>query len=228
MQGLLKPRAVIFDVDGTLVDSVGVYVAVAQETWRQAGLPPLETSALLEIIAMGTPFWEAWPSLVPPEVRGDEGLKARCREIQQRLWREKFGHQVRPVPGAVAVLQGLRRAGLLMGIVTSSWSFLITAPFAREGHDLQELVDVIVTREETPRMKPAPDPLLLRPGFLGLPPSHCLYVGDAPVDVLAGKAAGASTVAVLTGVGTYDSLAPLNPDAILESVAGLLPLLNLG
>ena len=226
-RSLRRARAAIFDVDGTLLDSIDAYLGVTFTCWEQVGLPPPQTSVLLEIIADGTPFWSAWPRLVPAASWSDEELKARCMQIQRQLWRDRFGVQVRLVPGAVAVLQGLRRAGLATGICTSSLSFVIAEPFAREGYDLSSLVDAIVTREDVCRTKPAPAPLLLCAGLLGLPPSHCLYVGDAPVDVVAGQAAGIHTVAVLTGAGTRETLAPLCPDAILESVVGLPALLDL-
>jgi pyrophosphatase PpaX len=77
-------------------------------------------------------------------------------------------------------------------------------------------------------LKPNPDPIFLCLERLGCNFRDCLYVGDSPMDVMAGKAAGTKTVAVLTGVGTVDDLAKVGPDFILNSVKDLPALFGIG
>ena len=79
-----------------------------------------------------------------------------------------------------------------------------------------------------PQFKPAPDPILECTRRLGISPSESIYVGDAPIDIIAGKRAGTTTVAVLTGAGSYKALEREIPDAIIQSVANLLEIVQVG
>lgn len=86
---------------------------------------------------------------------------------------------------------------------------------------LEGLIDVVAGMDETERHKPEPDPLLFAAAQLGVDPAHCVYVGDAGVDVLAARAAGMAAVAVTWGAGTRGELESLGPAAVVDSVAGL-------
>jgi phosphoglycolate phosphatase-like HAD superfamily hydrolase len=83
-----------------------------------------------------------------------------------------------------------------------------------------------VGREDVSQRKPHPEPVLLCASRLGLEPAEAVYVGDSPIDIEAGRAAGMRTIGVLTGTSTRERLAPLDPDHILESAIELLDLLD--
>ncbi|MDY6974236.1 MAG: HAD-IA family hydrolase, partial [Thermodesulfobacteriota bacterium] len=94
--------------------------------------------------------------------------------------------------------------------------------FNEAGIDPQEFFDVIIMREDAPRMKPFPDPVSEAVQRLKIAPHQCLYVGDSANDIRCGKAAGVKTAAVLTGVGTPETLSPEHPDITLRSVSDLI------
>jgi phosphoglycolate phosphatase-like HAD superfamily hydrolase len=84
-----------------------------------------------------------------------------------------------------------------------------------------ELFEAIITSDDVPQRKPAPEPLIACANQLDLQPINCVYVGDTATDMKAGKAARMRTVGVLTGFDDYNSLNRENPDAIIDSVQEL-------
>lgn len=89
------------------------------------------------------------------------------------------------------------------------------------GAGVIHLFQEIITSDDAPRIKPAPDPLFECSRRIGIAPEQCLFVGDTRMDIIAGKAAGTRTVGVLTGFDDFQSLVEVEPDAILSSVAEL-------
>ena len=220
-------QGVIFDLDGTLIDSLGLYFTIMKEVWRRVGLPTPPRDKVLKILVKGQPFWEHWDELVPPDLENKEAMKERCQEVDREIWEKIYNPEDVPlIPGVVDTLLALKREGISLGLVTSSWGREFIAPsFERGGIALEQAFSAIVTRFDAPRTKPFPDPLLECANRLGIPIANCIYVGDSPSDIIAGKAAGAKTVAVLTGVGEYETLAKEGPNAIIPSVADLPKLL---
>jgi phosphoglycolate phosphatase-like HAD superfamily hydrolase len=88
---------------------------------------------------------------------------------------------------------------------------------------LEEQLEAVVTTDDVRHKKPAAEPLILGSKILGIPPENCVYVGDTRVDIRAGKAAGMGTVGVLTGFDDRDALQKETPDAIISSIAQLIP-----
>jgi HAD superfamily hydrolase (TIGR01509 family) len=218
----MPPRglaAIIFDLDGTLIDSVDLYYRILSEVFRRVGLPQPQRQQVLQVMAQGITPWEA---LVPAQVPDRESLISRCKEIDAQVWDELFP-QVSPLPGALAVLSSLKAAGLRLGIATSSWQAEETLRLT----GIAPFIDALVSYEDGLPRKPAPDMLLECCRRLGVAPSQTLYVGDSPADLQAGKAAGITTVAVTSGASGQEALARDAPEAILEEVGGLLELLKL-
>ena len=110
------------------------------------------------------------------------------------------------------MLEDLSDAGLGLGVATSKRRS--QAINAMEILGLAKHLPVLVAMEDTDKHKPDPEPLLLAARHLAASPSQTVYVGDAVVDTLAGKAAGMSTVAVTWGAGTRDGLAGVRPDRV--------------
>ncbi len=129
------------------------------------------------------------------------------------------------VPGAKETLTQLREAGLRLGVATSKG-----IPAATRGLNLFGLApffEALVTIEDTERHKPYPDPLLVGSERLGVSPAEMIYVGDALVDIKAGKAAAMRTGWVTWGSGTLGEVAGMEPDYIfgsMEDVLSLLPI----
>ncbi|MEW6663357.1 MAG: HAD-IA family hydrolase [Bacillota bacterium] len=225
---LAIPKAVLFDLDGTLIDTVELYVKIMKEAWLRLGLTPPNRDAIYEIISTGRPFWDFWNELFPPGIRDKHWLRRRCEETLQQVWEEFYLKEARIVEGGREALLVLNRAGIALAVVSSSdkpeETFLV---LQRGGIDPHCIFKEIITRRDVQKLKPDPAPILLCTERIGLDPRDCLYVGDSSIDVMAGKNAGTQTVAVLTGAGTRETLAKAAPDLILESVRDLPAALGL-
>ena len=92
---------------------------------------------------------------------------------------------------------------------------------------VRSLVEAIVVIEDVTRVKPDPEPLLLCSERLCVPAASGIYVGDTCIDILAGKAAGMKTIAVLTGVDNYGALKAEKPDHIIDSIADIQDVVTL-
>lgn len=206
---------VLFDLDGTLVDSVELILA----SFRHATAAVLG-EALPDDVMMrnvGVPLRTQMEEFSPEHV--DE-LLAAYREHNGRVHDELLGEY----PGTEEVLERLAQAGFAMGVVTSK-----SAPVARRGlerYGLERFFDAVVAMEDTDRHKPEPDPLLRAAGLLGREAGRCAYVGDAPQDILAAKAAGMVSVGATWGAHTAEKVAGAEPDFVLHSVSELPGLLG--
>lgn len=213
----LKPsiEAVLFDLDGTLLDSFEQHwraLVVALEDFdfepppvariRQLmGLPGLDT-----VLAVG----------VPPE---------QAHEVWWRWaeWEGRLADLVQPFPGVVPLLERLRVAGYRLGIVTSRRQISLDATPA--ALDLLPHVDLLVTRDDTTEGKPHPAPVLHAFERLGVPPSQGVYVGDASFDIEAGQRAGCLTILSIWDSAGYDRSTEPEPDFVAASPDELAALL---
>jgi pyrophosphatase PpaX len=129
---------------------------------------------------------------------------------------------IRGYEGVAEVLDGLRAAGKRLGIVTSKSADTTQMAFSAVG--LREHFAVVVTASDTTEHKPSPVPLRLCLERFGAPAEGSLYVGDSPVDIEAGRAAGMATAAVAWGVFSPEALLAAGPDYWLDEPAELLAL----
>jgi len=193
-------RALIFDLDGTLVDTVYGHVFAWQRALAEAGLPIDGWKVHRRIGMSGGLFTRA----VAREV-GRALSDAEAGLIQKRhgeLFRELLPER-RPLPGAVALLRHLRDSGITHGIATSG----------RRPEIDQSLValevpadTVVVERGDVLRAKPEPDLFLKCQQRLGVPPDECYVVGDAVWDLLGARRAKMLSVGLLSGGYGWDEL----------------------
>ncbi len=193
-------KALIFDLDGTLIDTVYAHVFAWQKAFAEAGLD-LDAWRIHRRIGMSGGLFtraagrELGRDLTPEEVR----------HIQQRhgeIFREILP-QRRPLPGAVELLRGLRRRGVIHGIATSGRRPEIDASLQALGvpEDM-----VVVQRGDVSRAKPDPALFLRCAERLGVAPAECYVVGDAVWDLLAARRAGMLGIGVLSGGYGEDEL----------------------
>jgi pyrophosphatase PpaX len=211
----LSVQAVLFDLDGTLLDSFEHYSQSLTAALSELGYGVPSRERMRQL--MGWPARETLISLgVPPE---------RAEEVDRlwTAWEEKMPHLARPVPGIVPLLERLRASGLRVGLVTSRPRMSVdVTPAAMQ---LLPLMNVQVMRDDTPEGKPDPAPVLEALRRLGLPADESVYVGDARYDVEAGRRAGAWTVlATWAGGGLPPSpeFPPHYTVASLHELAALL------
>lgn len=159
---------------------------------------------------------------LPKDLAGrDEKIK-QISDIISETFPKVFEH-VRPFPEVESVLKNLKKRAFKVGAVTSSWGSVFRP---LESHSLAHYFDVFISRDDGFRLKPAPDSILECLKRMEVAPGSALTVGDSPVDIRAGKAAGTLTIGVLSGIGTREQLEAEGPSAILEGIADLLPLLD--
>lgn len=186
---LEKKQAVIFDLDGTLVDSMWMWTDIDVEYLGRYGRA-LPENLQKEIEGMSYTetalyFKEAFQ--IPASL---EQIKADWYEMAY----EKYAHEVPLKPGAAEFLREMSRRGLSMGIATSNGRELVDAVTA--AHGLSDYISVITTACDVKKGKPAPDIYLSVAEALGVSPERCLVFEDVPMGILAGKRAGMEVCAV--------------------------------
>ena len=204
---------VLFDLDGTLIDTEGLILASARHATEVVLGEALPDEVLRHNI--GVPLRVQMGEYAPGHV--DE-LLAAYREHNERVHDEL----IREYPGTDEALEKLRFAGYRMGVVTSK-----SRPVAWRGIDffgLRRFFEFVVGYEDTTIHKPEAEPVLEGARRLGVSVDRCMYVGDSPHDMAAGNAAGAVTVAALWGPFPDRVLEP-EPDYALDTLAELADLL---
>ena len=196
---VMHARAVLFDFDGVLVDSV----AAVERAWGQwAGEHGLDAATVVAQ-AHGVRTVETVRVLTPHLDADDEAIRIEEREVAHT-------DQVTAYPGAAAVLADLPDGS--WAIVTSGSRKLAAARLDAIGLPVP---GVFVTADDVTTGKPAPEPYLLAAERLGVPPEHCVVVEDSPAGVVAGRSAGMRVVAVLT---THDPAQFDDPTIMVDSV----------
>ncbi|MFA5383747.1 MAG: HAD-IA family hydrolase [Eubacteriales bacterium] len=199
----------LFDLDGTLVDSLPFIMSTYNLVFKKLNLPWTETE-LMEWI--GRPIREI-ASFFAGEKK-DDFLK-----LYEKYYNLDFENNVSPFPGTIEMLEFLKTNRFLLGIVTSKGKE--GAMRTLEVTGLDNYMDVVITAHDVCVHKPFPDPILKALDILNVSPGQSLYIGDSHHDVKAGLEAGTTTLAVTWGMNTREELAALNPDGLLESWADL-------
>ncbi len=194
------PSALIFDLDGTLIDTVYAHVFAWQRALADEGMPIDGWRIHRRIGMSGGLFTRAVAREVGRELSPEEteAIQARHGRIFQELLPER-----RPLPGAVALLAGLRASGIIHGIATSGRRPEIDSSLAA-----LEVPDdmVVIDRGNVARAKPEPDLFLACAEALGVVPEDCYVVGDAVWDLLAARRARMLSIGLLSGGYGSDEL----------------------
>lgn len=181
----MRCKGFLFDLDGTLVDSLPA-VEQAWSNWAKShGLTPQEVLAFIHGKQAITSLRHFMPG------KSEAEIAAEFTRLEQIESTETAG--ITALPGAVALLNHLNKSAIPWAIVTSG-----TMPVARARHRVSQLPspEVFVTAERVKRGKPEPDAYLLGAQLLGLSPHECVVVEDAPAGILSGLAAGCKVIAV--------------------------------
>lgn len=201
--------AVLFDFDGTLVDSYPAITASVNHVRAARGLPPLPVEEVTRHVGRGPDY------LLSHTVPG--------YELDVDYSRYRAHHPTvmvgltRLLPGAADLLVVLRRAGKRIGLCSNKPRLFSADLLAALG--IADHFDVVLGPEDVRRPKPAPDMLLAALSRLGLPPSRVLYVGDMTVDVQTARAAGVTVWVVPTGSDDRAALEVARPDRLCADLA---------
>jgi HAD superfamily hydrolase (TIGR01509 family) len=210
---------VIFDIDGTLVDSFSTLVTVFNQGTSHFNLKPVTFEFLIECFKRNLSLGEILREIAAPTV--DDSVIEKWRKEILRLFLEVEAEQVKPFPGVPELFRKLKERGMKIGIATGRTSLpeYEWNRFKRFG--LDRFIDALVTSREVENRKPAPDAILLCAVRLSLPVEQCLVVGDTEFDVLAAKKAGAMAVAVSTGIDDFEFLRKSDPELLFKDIGEL-------
>ncbi|MFQ3592160.1 MAG: HAD-IA family hydrolase [Gemmataceae bacterium] len=207
---MIPYAAVLFDLDGTLIDSFAAISASVNHVRRRRGLPALSEAEVSVHVGRGAEW--LMREVVP------------VGEVQENLrwYHEHHPQVIRPMtrllPGAATTLQQLHAAGKRLGICSNK-----PVNFTRQLVTYLEIdpyLDTLLGPEEVARPKPAPDMLLEAMRRLGSEPAQTLYVGDMTVDIETARAAGVTIWAIATGTQSAEQL--LGADRVLQRLEELL------
>lgn len=186
------PRAVLFDLDGTLLDSAPDFVAVCNRMLADRQLPAITLEALRPQVSKGA---RAMLSVAFPALDAD----ARSALVPEFLaiYEQELGQHSALFDGVAAMLDALEAAGTVWGIVTNKPEYLARHILPQLGW--QQRCAVLIGGDTLAEKKPHPLPLLTAAERIGIAAGDCVYVGDDERDIVAARAAGMPSVAALWG-----------------------------
>jgi len=185
--------AILFDMDGTLLDSAPDFIAILQAMRLEHNLPPAPEETLRAVISGGAQAMIGAAFALSPDSVEWEALR---KDFLQR-YQSQCALLTRPFNGILPLLETIERLGLPWGVATNK-PLCYAAPIMQRLN-LSERAAVLLCPDHVANPKPAPDMLLLACQQLKLPASRVLYIGDDRRDIEAGRAAGMPTAAALWG-----------------------------
>lgn len=208
---------VLFDLDGTLADTVPLILACYRHTMTVHRGAPLADELWLRTI--GRPLKDSMAEFAGSDAERDAMLHTYVGHQRQ-----VHDGMVRALEGAMGVVDAFRGRGARVGVVTSKGVEMARRTLA--SCRMAEHFEVLVTPEDVTRGKPDPEPVRVALERMGLQgePGRVLFVGDSPFDVRAGRAAGVRTAAVASGPFSREDLAASRPDHLVDRLQEVLAL----
>lgn len=219
---MARVDAVLFDLDGTLIDSAPDLAGAANDLRQLHGLAPMPYAQLRPMVGTGARGMVGQAFGVKPGEAGFEALRdAFLARYAERLLQDTVVFaDIEPV------LQRLDALALPWGIVTNK-AMRFAQPVV-EGLALHQRAATLIGGDSTAFAKPHPEPLFEAARRLGVDPRRCVYVGDDERDIVAGRAAGMATLAAAWGyLGQGEQIERWGADAVIENPAQLLKWLEL-
>ena len=202
-------NALIFDWDGTLVDSAQLGLVAFEKTFAELGVPFVH--AVYE--AKYSPNWYSTYEAL--------GLPQEHWQTADELWLQHYGEQTAPLIEDVGeTLLALRAKGYDLAVVSSGSRSRVCREV--EQSVLRDAFAVITCNDDVIEKKPHPEGLLLAMNLMKAFPEHCAYVGDAPEDIEMGRRGKVMTIGVLSAYPSSSRVAGANPDLYLERLAELV------
>ena len=216
---------VLFDLDGTLVDTAHVLGLALNLQLARYGRPALTHDEIWPIASHGSKGLLALGFGITPADKNFEAMKTEYLDLYESV----FTNNPNFLPGIAELLKQFELEGIKWGIVTNKprrFSVDLTKAVAMGASNLYEQAACLVCGDDAPQPKPAPDTLLIACEETNTTPRNCVYVGDAERDVQAGIAAGMKTIVALFGyIAESDKPVEWGADALISKPSELLSLL---
>ncbi|WP_089393818.1 N-acetylmuramic acid 6-phosphate phosphatase MupP [Pseudomonas delhiensis] len=217
----MQLRAVLFDMDGTLLDTAPDFIAVCQAMLAAHGRAPIDDQRIADVVSGGARAMVAATFDMDPEAPGFETLR---QEFLDR-YQDHCAVYSRLYDGMPELLESIERANLIWGVVTNKPVRFAEPIMQQLG--LAERSAVLVCPDHVTNSKPDPEPLLLACSQLGIDPAQVLFIGDDLRDIESGRAAGTKTAAVRYGyIHPEDNPAHWGADVIVDHPRDLLAVLD--
>ena len=225
MNGKRKIKAVLFDLDGTLLDTLPDLHAATNAMLLDMGQPELPLESVRSYVGRGI------PNLIKRAMAdslhvSEDGAPASPEAIAsfRRHYARENGRQVSVYPGVVKGLERLKALGLPLGIVTNKADAFIRPLLEQTG--IADYFDVLVGGDLLPKVKPDPSPVVWACGRLGFLPQEVLFIGDSVNDFLSARAAGCPVFLLPYGYNEGRDVREFDADAIIGSVDEALELIG--
>ena len=210
-------QAVLFDLDGTLVDSLEDIAHAANSALASGGFPPHELKAYRQMIGDGS---AVLMSRAIPEASRTAETVHFCLDAYIEAYYRRHHRSTRPYPGVTALLERLADRRIPMAVVSNKPAPLAARCIADVFSDVP-FHPVLGLREGVAR-KPAPDPALEAASILDVPPEHCWFLGDSPMDMICAGKAGMRAIGVAWGYRTDRELTDAGAMTVLQHPLDLL------
>jgi len=223
---MFPARAVLLDLDGTLLDTVADLHAAANGMLRDLGRPEIAIADIRAYVGRGIPNLvkrilagnlEAAEDSSPPPAEALASFRKHYAEVN--------GRASRPYPGVMAGLRALKEKGLPLGVITNKAVAFTTPLLERTG--LAAFMSVAVSGDQLPLPKPDPMPVIWACGRLGVSPADTVLIGDSVNDLKAGRGAGCRVLLVPYGYNEGRDVRTLACDAIVASIEDAARLITL-
>ena len=209
-------QGVIFDIDGTLMDSFSAFTSVFNRGISQFDVQPVSQQFLTQSLKEGANLAETLRTIFPAQV--DDSLIERCKREILEDFLEIEAREVKPFPGIHELFRDLKERELKIGIATGRTSMPEKEWDRFKRFGLETFIDSIVTSREVARRKPAPDAVIECSKRMNVPVEACLIVGDTEADIIAARRAGGIPVAMLTGEDHLDLVESEKPELIFRNL----------
>jgi phosphoglycolate phosphatase len=213
------PKAFIFDLDGTLIDSLADIAESINRMLGARGYPRSQQEVFKQMVGDG--MEKLVERALPEDVRNEALIKV-CVEEYRAHYDTLWNAQTRPYPGIVEMLRTLQARGMKLGVISNK-AHRFTVPMTEHFFGADVFDHILGQRTEVPR-KPAPDGAHEMAAFLGLRTDEMAYVGDSGIDMQFAKSSGMRAVGVRWGFRSEAELIECGADVLLSSPAELFNL----
>lgn len=213
--GIIMIKAVLFDLDGTLADSMETICSITMRVMNDLNLPAVRRSIIKRVVSK--PEELAFRELFPKHTH----LIDEAKKIYLQYYM-KFMPKSREIPHAKKTLVKLNGMGIKIGITTVKLRSLA----ARIIEHMGLFCDVLIAYGDTRLCRPNPYPLVKAMKELRVKPRETIYVGDTPEDVIQGRAAGVRTIAITAGMYKKNEFEKEKPDFIIKDLSEIPEIVN--
>ena len=214
-------RAVLFDLDGTLIDTAPEFIQIGLQLRAEAGLAPIDPETIWHSVSNGA-IGMVQAAL---EMSADDPAFQRWRQRFLTLYETDLGNLSHPYPGLPELVADLHKAGIAWGVVTNKLSRFALPLMNRMSFD--PAAGAVVTPDHVNHPKPDPESILLACEQLVCNPSETLFIGDHLRDIEAGRGAGCFTIAAAYGyLAPGEAASSWQADAVAENSSELAEMIS--